>query len=154
MDLAKEKRVHFLASFILSVGHFFKHLCFISMYSVLNKLSKYIYFYISKNFLKLLNAFNVSLNHEQRKMARMLSVLTTVIANYFYIFAFAILKILIFKIVSNKRIFQKKANFRRSHSEVQIYFIQITLWHGCSPANLLRIFRKPFYKNTYEGLLL
>ena len=123
------------------------------MYSVLNKLSKYIYFYISKNFLKLLNAFNVSLNHEQGKMARMLSVLTIVIANYFYIFAFAILKILIFKIVSNM-IFQKKANFRRSHSEVQMNFIQIRLWHGCSPANLLRIFRKPFYKNTYGGLLL
>ena len=33
-------------------------------------------------------------------------------------------------------------------------FIKITLWHGCSPVNLLRIFRTPFYKNTYEGLLL
>ena len=25
--------------------------------------------------------------------------------------------------------------------------------NGCSPVNLLHIFRKPFYKNTYGGLL-
>ena len=31
---------------------------------------------------------------------------------------------------------------------------KITLWHGCSPVNLLYIFRTPFYKNTYGGLLL
>ena len=52
------------------------------MYSVLNKLSKYIYFYISKNFLKLLNAFNVSLNHEQGKMARMLSVYSKLLLHF------------------------------------------------------------------------
>ena len=33
-------------------------------------------------------------------------------------------------------------------------FIDITLQCGCSPVNLLHIFRKLFYKNTYEGLLL
>ena len=33
-------------------------------------------------------------------------------------------------------------------------FIEITLWHGCSPVNLLRIFRTPFYKNTSGWLLL
>ena len=33
-------------------------------------------------------------------------------------------------------------------------FIEITLWSGCSPANLLHIFRTPFPKNTYGGLLL
>ena len=33
-------------------------------------------------------------------------------------------------------------------------FIEITLWHGCSCVNLLNIFRTPFYKNTYAGLLL
>ena len=33
-------------------------------------------------------------------------------------------------------------------------FIEITLWHGCSPVNLLHIFRIPFYKNTSRGLLL
>ena len=31
---------------------------------------------------------------------------------------------------------------------------KITLWHGCSPINLLYIFRTPFYKNTSGGLLL
>ena len=29
-----------------------------------------------------------------------------------------------------------------------------TLRHGCSPVNLLHIFRTPFLKNTYEWLLL
>ena len=33
-------------------------------------------------------------------------------------------------------------------------FIEITLWHGCSPVNLLHIFRTPFLKNTSGGLLL
>ena len=30
-------------------------------------------------------------------------------------------------------------------------FIEITLWHGCSPANLLHIFITPFSKNTSGG---
>ena len=33
-------------------------------------------------------------------------------------------------------------------------FIEIAFWHGCSPVNLLHIFRIPFYKNTCGGLLL
>ena len=33
-------------------------------------------------------------------------------------------------------------------------FIEITLWHGCSPVNLLHIFRTPFPKNTSGWLLL
>ena len=33
-------------------------------------------------------------------------------------------------------------------------FIEITLRHGCSPVNLLHIFRKPFSRNTSEWLLL
>ena len=33
-------------------------------------------------------------------------------------------------------------------------FIEITLRHGCSPVNLLHIFRAPFTKNTSERLLL
>ena len=33
-------------------------------------------------------------------------------------------------------------------------FIEITLWHGCSPVNLLHIFRTPFIKNTFKRLLL
>ena len=31
-------------------------------------------------------------------------------------------------------------------------FIEIALRHGCSPVNLLHVFRTSFYKNTYEGL--
>ena len=31
---------------------------------------------------------------------------------------------------------------------------QIKLRHGCSPVNLLHIFKAPFYKNTSGGLLL
>ena len=33
-------------------------------------------------------------------------------------------------------------------------FIQIALRHGCSPVNLLHIFRTPFPKNTSRGMLL
>ena len=33
-------------------------------------------------------------------------------------------------------------------------FIEITLCLGCSPVNLLHIFRTPFLKNTSEWLLL
>ena len=33
-------------------------------------------------------------------------------------------------------------------------FIEIPLWHGCSPVNLLHSFRTFFPKNTSEGLLL
>ena len=46
---------------------------------------------------------------------------------------------------------------RCSENIQQIYrsnFIEIGLRHGCSPVNLLHVFRIPFPKNTYEGLLL
>ena len=33
-------------------------------------------------------------------------------------------------------------------------FIEIAFQHGCSFVNLLRIFRTPFFKNTYGWLLL
>ena len=33
-------------------------------------------------------------------------------------------------------------------------FIEITLWHGCSPVNLLHIFRSPFSKKTSGRVLL
>ena len=33
-------------------------------------------------------------------------------------------------------------------------FIEIALWHGCSPVNLLHIFRTPSLKNTSGRLLL
>ena len=38
--------------------------------------------------------------------------------------------------------------------KLQSNFIEITLRHGYSPANLLHIFRTPFPNNTSEGLLL
>ena len=39
-------------------------------------------------------------------------------------------------------------------SEVACNFIKITLRHGCSPVNLLHIFRTPFPRNTSEWLLM
>ena len=32
-------------------------------------------------------------------------------------------------------------------------FIETALWHGCFPVNLQQIFRTPFPKNTFGGLL-
>ena len=37
---------------------------------------------------------------------------------------------------------------------LQNNFIEITLWHGCSPVNLLHVFWILFYKNTSGRLLL
>ena len=41
-----------------------------------------------------------------------------------------------------------------SRGVLAFYFIEITLWHGYSPVNLLRIFRTLFPKNTSGWLLL
>ena len=41
-----------------------------------------------------------------------------------------------------------------SLSPVNINFIEFSLRHGCSPVNLLHIFRTPFPKNTSGRLLL
>ena len=38
--------------------------------------------------------------------------------------------------------------------ELVCNFTKIALWHGCSPVNLLHIFRTPFPKNNFGGLLL
>ena len=38
-------------------------------------------------------------------------------------------------------------------NKVASNFTGITLWYGCSPENLLHIFRIPFPKNTSRGLL-
>ena len=38
--------------------------------------------------------------------------------------------------------------------KLQSNFIKITLRHGCSPGNLLHVFRTPFPKNTSGRLLL
>ena len=42
-----------------------------------------------------------------------------------------------------------KVQFQQSYN-----FIEIALRHGCSPVNLLHIFRTPFLKNTSGWLLL
>ena len=39
-------------------------------------------------------------------------------------------------------------------NKLQSNFIEIALWHECSPVNLLHIFRIPFPKNTSDVLLL
>ena len=38
--------------------------------------------------------------------------------------------------------------------KLQNNFVEIKLWHGCSPVNLLHILGTPFPKNTIRGLLL
>ena len=38
--------------------------------------------------------------------------------------------------------------------KLQNNLIEITLWHGCSPVNLLHIFRTSFLKNNSGGLIL
>ena len=43
---------------------------------------------------------------------------------------------------------------RMPKSDLNKIVIEITLRHGCSPENLLHIFRTPFYKNTSGRLLL
>ena len=43
-----------------------------------------------------------------------------------------------------------KSNFNKVASN----FTEITLWHECSPENLLHIFRTPFPKNNTGRLLL
>ena len=47
----QKKKEGFFVPFILSQGIFFWNLCFVSMYTVLNALSEYKHFYISKNII-------------------------------------------------------------------------------------------------------
>ena len=46
----------------------------------------------------------------------------------------------------------KKCDFNKIAKQSNV--IEITLRHGCSPVNLLHIFRTPFPKNTSGWLLL
>ena len=57
---------------------------------------------------------------------------------------------------SQEKLFWKyAANLKENaHVKVQSNFIEIALRHGCSPVNLLHLFRAPFSKNTFGGLLL
>ena len=52
-----------------------------------------------------------------------------------------------------KRVLKICSKFTGKHS-LQSNFIEIALRHGCSPVNLLLIFRTPFPRNTSGGLLL
>ena len=45
-------------------------------------------------------------------------------------------------------------NMQQIYRNLQSNFIEITLWHGCSPVNFLHIFRTPFLRNTSRWLLL
>ena len=70
-DCERKKRAFFVL-FIFSEGNFF-NICFISIHSVLNTLSEYTFFYISKNptsytlclFLKWSKDFSISLSKDQ-----------------------------------------------------------------------------------------
>ena len=63
-----------------------------------------------------------------------------------------------FKRFALVRLIHFKRIFRSSPSEVFLKlksnFFEIALRHGCSPANLLHIFRTHYSKNASEGLLL
>ena len=39
-------------------------------------------------------------------------------------------------------------------NKVSFQIIEVSLWHGCSPANFLDIFKTLFPKNTSKGLLM
>ena len=43
---------------------------------------------------------------------------------------------------------------KQDFNKVASNFIEITLWQGCSPVNLLHIFRTPFYNNISGELLM
>ena len=57
---------------------------------------------------------------------------------------------------SQEKVFWKYAAnlLENTHAEVRFHFIEISLRHGCSPVNLLHIFRTTFTKNTSWWLLL
>ena len=53
------------------------------------------------------------------------------------------------------RTYQRTYNISVEIAHIRLCnFIEITLRHGCSPVNLLHIFRTPFTKNTSGQLLL
>ena len=39
-------------------------------------------------------------------------------------------------------------------NKVAKHFIEIARWHGCSPVNLLHVFKAPFPENNSAGLFL
>ena len=71
-----KKKSTFFVTFILSKGNFFLHLCFISVYDVLNKLSelytlhfkKYYYIYFCLFLKSSMKAFSISLSNKQQRV--------------------------------------------------------------------------------------
>ena len=53
-----------------------------------------------------------------------------------------------------QQVYWKTSMPKFDFSKIALNFIKITLWHGCSPVNLLLNFRTTFLKGTSGGLLL
>ena len=53
-----------------------------------------------------------------------------------------------------QQIYRRHLNQSEISVKLLCSFIEITLRHGCSPVNLLHIFKTPSHKNTSGGLLL
>ena len=53
-----------------------------------------------------------------------------------------------------QQIYRRKPSRMATSVKLLCDFIEIALRHGCSPVNLLHIFITPFFKNTFEWLLL
>ena len=53
----------------------------------------------------------------------------------------------------NRRTPMSKCDFNKVAEQLNWGRIELALWHGCSPVNLLHIFRIPFH-NTFGELLL
>ena len=56
--------------------------------------------------------------------------------------------------VLKKRYSQNMQNYGMPKCDFRSNFIEIALWHGCSPVNLLHIFKAPLPNNTSGRLLL
>ena len=52
------------------------------------------------------------------------------------------------------QIYRRIPMLKRDFNRVALQLTEIALRHECSPVNLLHIFRTPFYKIKYGGLLL
>ena len=58
------------------------------------------------------------------------------------------------KYAANLQANMPKCDFNKSCKVKQSNFIEIILWHGCSPVYLIHIFRTPLPRNTSGWLLL
>ena len=81
--------------------------------------------------------------------------------HYFWVSYFQVFRSSIQEVFLSKGVLKICSKFTGEHPcysaisiTLQNNFIKSTRWHGCSPVNLLHIFRAPFPKNTSEWLLL